>query len=848
MCQGDLDSYWICLASLFVVCCLAKLEQQFQFKTIIHHIWEEIRPEPTQFPTRFSVHLNIIWSDMFGCFDPNQSAKKALVAYSLWAFSDFPTLPHKTRVEMRFVFNAFANKMLTPEQLRNFVSSFASSLTVAAEKLIQVCISPGALVVTEGQWSWTKEETLLAFAGNAFDSDESRISQLLPGRTSESKRHRIRRVLSDMESEGMLTDEIAPMLQIVNTGNVTIKSVDQRTMQPRRITQGMRLQKAIQKKERDTAMQSLRDRKKLRAIISCSLMCTPPDTGVDRDKTVTTSEDHQQQDEDVTESQELFTKLAREFELMSKISPRGRRYSDLLLDVGELLHATSRKTYQILRQLLPLPSETTLHDHYSTKVSKHKLLLTDIKLLDQHLKSLLANGIIEKEPVTIGIDAFSIRTFTGTVLRDGSTSTSEYSNVFIFLHIPLNPMQKPIPLYLHPKENGSYDDTIAQIFTEIKACYARNKIPIWFKATDGDRYLSDEHDDFFNTYVAPHRNDFQILVEKIHDVLVKGVVMPIPDPLHYGKNIRGKLLDHYVALVNDVDNTIVVNWETLQSVLDLGAVLDDHSHLGRMRDVHVTRLFTLQNVCKLLKKGDYAGSFLLLPYSSIFTVLYGINVATETRLFFVHLAYLCFNAMLDQAQELVKEIPDVQHRFSKGVLAVTIAEPNYIRRMIHSCLALGISLFFGPNSVRLDGIGTHLVENCIGVARSVANSTKFDNILSSFATSEIRKEIARKYHLQLRVSRRINDGGAKVNTLDEYGIRHEQTWDPHDIVSMFIEACKHDLVESAGTDLSDFLEDLSEFLEELSVSELPETSDVSNALIVQRNIRFKAKSKKGASQ
>ena len=140
-------------------------------------------------------------------------------------------------------------------------------------------------------------------------------------------------------------------------------------------------------------------------------------------------------------------------------------------------------------------------------------------------------------------------------------------------------------------------------------------------------------------------------------------------------------------------------------------------------------------------------------------------------------------------------------------------------------MSFGLGLAFGPNVVRLDAMGTHLVENAIGVARSTANSTRYAAIISAFATAEIRKELARKYKIPLHIPRRIND---------------QEQWDANDISSMFVELCNHDLMKSARMDLQEFLVSLKQFVASLDITELPGISEVSNALIIQRNYKFKS--------
>ena len=199
---------------------------------------------------------------------------------------------------------------------------------------------------------------------------------------------------------------------------------------------------------------------------------------------------------------------------------------------------------------------------------------------------------------------------------------------------------------------------------------------------------------------------------------------------------------------------------------------------------------------------------------------------------------------MHESERIVSKMPTIKHRYTTrcktGCTAVTFAEPTYAKRIMHSCLALGISILFGPDTVRLDAVGTHLVENNIGIARSLSNSTKFSNIVSAFAKTELRKDVARKYGMKLYVHKRINDGGAKVNTLDKEGLEFPGEFHSNDIISSFFEFFDPAVGKCARKEVKKFCRVLREFLGYLTIQQLSDTSEVANALIVQRNYRFKS--------
>lgn len=137
-----------------------------------------------------------------------------------------------------------------------------------------------------------------------------------------------------------------------------------------------------------------------------------------------------------------------------------------------------------------------------------------------------------------------------------------------------------------------------------------------------------------------------------------------------------------------------------------------------MRDVDVTMIFTLENVEKRLRASLYHAALLLFPCSCLFSMLYSENLTNDSRVFLASLAYYSFLRLYKEAKILLRAKFGVVSRSNKKCKAVTIAEPVYFKRMLHTCLALGVSFVFGPRTLRLDSIRTHLVENSIALARS----------------------------------------------------------------------------------------------------------------------------------
>lgn len=68
----------------------------------------------------------------------------------------------------------------------------------------------------------------------------------------------------------------------------------------------------------------------------------------------------------------LFRLFMDECNRNFEAQPNRRRYSEATCDISELLRTTSRKTYHLLRVIMPLPSTSVLFRKYSHTVKQRK--------------------------------------------------------------------------------------------------------------------------------------------------------------------------------------------------------------------------------------------------------------------------------------------------------------------------------------------------------------------------------------------------------------------------------------------------------------------------------------------
>lgn len=556
-------------------------------------------------------------------------------------------------------------------------------------------------------------------------------------------------------------------------------------------------------------------------------------------------------------------------------------YSSLMYDMAMLLYLSSAKTYKILRQVLTLPAVSSLYRSYSQQLQQHRSRLTtisgiqqsfdEVKREMQRIKELFPE--IEDFQFTLSIDAFSFQSFVGPLgsgaqITDESDSSDDESLLgenddetksvavaesevelrygFVMMLIPHDYRITPRILHLALSPTGAYGRTIGCIADSIRQSCNTAGLRIWFKATDGDPGVSSEHEDFYRDHLAGQDACFVTLVGKIHAWLCgnPGSYVPIADPLHVLKNVRAKLLTHPIQLYADAPPSDI---DGIRSVLNIGAALCDDSQIGKMRDCYVTQLFTFDNVATLLESEQYVHGFLLLPFACWTAVLFCTEITLNLRLFLVELAYQIIRHWTEQFPQL-KSL-GVAYRSSAARPIITFNDKHYAKRILNTLAAFGVCLGCGSSHLRLDSMGTHPVENSIGVARSGSHSDpRYERILSAYVHAEMKKEIAKKLGISLHVPGRLNDGGCKVHP--EVELSHEtgqlvskpEAWRVDDIVHLVRAACSKDTGPAMKDDVKEFAHELRELLPSLDVRHY-KVGSTANSCIMARLISFGGKGK-----
>lgn len=137
-----------------------------------------------------------------------------------------------------------------------------------------------------------------------------------------------------------------------------------------------------------------------------------------------------------------------------KYPPNNRSYTNEILDICFALYSMSQKNYEILTQVLDIPSISTLKSYFSHIISEEKENLLKIENCSNIISNYRKTNILKGQfDIILGVDACSFDRL--------STEGKKYC--FCFYCQPLNPYLKCFPLHIVPSLNGKASDAIINI-------------------------------------------------------------------------------------------------------------------------------------------------------------------------------------------------------------------------------------------------------------------------------------------------------------------------------------------------------------------------------------------------
>lgn len=187
------------------------------------------------------------------------------------------------------------------------------------------------------------------------------------------------------------------------------------------------------------------------------------------------------------------------------------------------------------------------------------------------------------------------------------------------------------------------------------------------------------------------------------------------------KGIRSRFQMNRIALFSE--SPFMTDFENVSRILDLRNAILDTSKAGKMRDAYCLKMFTFENTIKLLREQDYIDACFFLPFASWISANFSISIDLPFRLFLLELSFQIISTFLEQFPDLKKN--RILQKAVEGIEAVTLHENQYIMRMLKTLIGSAVALIY-PDYIRnpSDGVGTHLVENCISLLLVIRNIIK----------------------------------------------------------------------------------------------------------------------------
>ena len=182
---------------------------------------------------------------------------------------------------------------------------------------------------------------------------------------------------------------------------------------------------------------------------------------------------------------------------------------------------------------------------------------------------------------------------------------------------------------------------------------------------------------------------------------------------------------------------------------------------------------------------------------------------------------------------------------ASGECCVTFATPQAAKRMLNTLAAFSLALTFSDENIRMDSLGTHLVENVIGIARATSSDPRYERIVATYTNAEMRKRAAARLGLTIHIPGRINQGGCKVDPDYQRGpkeasqvVSKPDEWRVDDLLNLLHGVCLPDTCPGLQDEMNQFLGELESVADALDKHEY-QVNDAANSGIMARLIAFK---------
>ena len=487
---------------------------------------------------------------------------------------------------------------------------------------------------------------------------------------------------------------------------------------------------------------------------------------INREKRNKKQEQQQTEPNEEEESDEIKSfkhEIAQELATYLRTEPKCRNYSPRLKELCFALYNLSPSAYRFLSCLLPIPHERSIFRLFSDDVRCKENQITDINRIPEIITNFRLEYGIEPDvdiPVVLGIDACSFDRIT--------SANHKYS--FCFYIQPISPHLRCFPLHIISHEDGKANAAILNLRKKIVQALQENHVNVFAQATDGDNSYNVENEETLDLYfhfVIQHGVDEAVNYFAKYD----NITFNLGDMLHILKIARSRLLSGIPITFSFYNTNCTVSLSKMIEVLDIGKALTDKSSTSKMKDFYPLKIFTMENVQKLLDANHFAEAMYLLPYSLWVAAITIPGVEKESRIELLKMSFGLFHSLFLHSYNH-DDVSGITYTARGSSSALFFADDALLIRSMNATFVSAVALT-KFDEIALDRIGTHVLENFFGKIRYMCdNYDSWQHILSATAKAQMISQISAHYHINFMVQGRVNIGGVKVTTEESVNIHY----------------------------------------------------------------------------
>ena len=449
---------------------------------------------------------------------------------------------------------------------------------------------------------------------------------------------------------------------------------------------------------------------------------------------------------------------------LARVTANRRRFSMKLIALALAVYLISGPAYNLLREVMPLPSRKTLNSRTTTTGRFNPLLLENLSNITSVVRNYRETNDLDSMEIVgfLAVDAIAfdremvitndgfVRGGVESEFLDADTLEKIHtdfreleklwqekldtiiSDAFVFQVHPLSAVLRPFVVHVHPSTQGKATNTEVDLLGAISEALGEAGVNVIGFAMDGDSTYRKLHKVFFSEYEDKVRKNESF--ENFSQIASRLIVS---DPLHVLKRARYRLLGSCVhtGLTN---NTAQIDIERLRQVLRLPSKVFSNQAFTKMHDDLPVLLFSLETLVTLSREEPAYLSY-FLPFCLMNAGLTEDSLSLEERVNFFEVAFYYMLGYLEELKSTKIALPS--HKSARSTHVKLF--PEELALECTNTLAALLSVIYGFNmTLHLNRVGTNPLEHTFGTVRMRSRyKNTYQKLIKSLGDSETWKRM-----------------------------------------------------------------------------------------------------------